>query len=85
MTLHCCDGTLRLDRNRCCRGSLTGVVGDRFGHVERGRVAAHIVRADFAFGDDASDRVLETRGHVRFVEPVEHQLGGRFLDCDLLV
>src|ERR1041385_8640261 len=53
-----------------------GVICDRFGHVERGMFAAHIVRAHFAFLDDAGDRGFQTRGHVGFLEPIEHQLRG---------
>ena len=45
---------------------MTGVIRDGFGHVERGIFAAHIVRAHFAFGDDARDGGFKTRCHARF-------------------
>ena len=54
-----------------------GVIGDGFGDIERGVFAAHVVGAHFAFGDDAGDGGFKTRGHVGFLEPVEHQLGGQ--------
>ena len=55
--------------------SLTREVRNRFGHVECGIFATHIVGALLAFGDHAGDGGFEARGHVGFLEPVEHQLG----------
>ena len=57
--------------------ALPGVIGDGFGYVEGGIFAAHVVGAHPTFGDDASDGGFKTCGHVRFLEPVEHQLGGQ--------
>jgi hypothetical protein len=51
-----------------------GVIGDGFGHIERGMLAAHVVGAHLAFGDHTRDGRFETRGHFSFFEPVEHQL-----------
>ncbi len=48
----------------------TGVVGDGFGYVDGGVFATHIIGADFAFGDDASDGGFQARGHLGFLEPV---------------
>jgi hypothetical protein len=56
-----------------------GVVGDGFGHVERGRISADVVGADFAFRDDAGNRRFQASSHFGFLQPVEHQFRGRFL------
>jgi hypothetical protein len=53
---------------------LTGVIRDRFGHIERGIFAAHVIRAHLAFFDHARDRGFEARCALRFIEPVEHEL-----------
>ena len=55
----------------------TGVLGDRFGEVERGIFAAHIVAAHFAFRDDAGNGGFKARGLFRFLEPVQHQFRGQ--------
>jgi len=45
---------------------LTGVIGDGFGHIECGSVAANIVSAHFSFGDNASNGGFRTRGPFQF-------------------
>jgi hypothetical protein len=53
------------------------IIGDSFGYIERGIFTAHVVRAHFAFRDDASNGGFQMRSHFGFLEPVEHQLGGQ--------
>ncbi len=58
----------------CYRCVLTRVIRDRLRYVQCGIFAAHVVCAHLAFHNDARDRRLETRGHFRFLKPIEHEL-----------
>ena len=61
---------------------------DRLAVARRVRVAAatgHVVGAEFAFRDDASDSGFKTRGHFGLLQPVEHRFVVASLDGDLLV
>jgi hypothetical protein len=53
--------------------ALPSVICNGFGHIECGCVAAHVVRAHFAFGDYACNGGLKTVAHFVFFKPVEHE------------
>jgi hypothetical protein len=59
-----------------CRGLivLSSVIGDGFRYIKRRSVAAHVIRAHFAFSDHARDGGFKARCALGFAEPVEHQL-----------